>query len=86
MMGGRHTLGADYKIYQISFFVGFPIAIGAYVAICRVFPPPGLGISESLDSYESTEGFKPEIIEGTHDMEAGVEKGKETVAVVNATQ
>lgn len=52
VMGGDHLLGLDYKIYQMTYFVGMPLSILFYVTICKMFPPPGLGIAEGLEVYD----------------------------------
>lgn len=56
--------GADYNIYQMTFFVGWPLAATFYLVINRIFPPPGLGISEGLEGYDENE-----VIEGLPEEE-----------------
>ena len=55
--------GVDYKIYQMSFFVGYPIAVCTYIIINKIWPPEGLGIAEILpepEDGEISEGSTPE--------------------------
>lgn len=68
-MQGR-TSGVDYRIYQISFFVGYPVAVVTYIIINKLFPPEGLGIAEEL------EGPSDPIIEGEDP-----EKGKDSASI-----
>jgi NCS1 family nucleobase:cation symporter-1 len=62
--------GVDYKIYQISFFVGYPVAVVTYIIINKFFPPEGLGISEELE----TPPEEQTVVEGVV-VEEGSEKG-----------
>jgi NCS1 family nucleobase:cation symporter-1 len=59
--------GVDYKIYQMSFFVGYPIAVCTYI-INKIWPPEGLGIAETLpepEDNEIIEGSTPENLSGS---------------------
>lgn len=40
---GGYTDNAAVKIFQIYYFVGFPLGFITYVVACWVWPPPGLG-------------------------------------------
>jgi hypothetical protein len=60
IMGGKHILSVDYKLYQMTYFIGMPLSVIFYVVICKIFPPPGLGIAESLESDD----LGPKIIKG----------------------
>lgn len=35
----------------MTYFVGMPLSVIFYVIICKIFPPPGLGIAEGLEGY-----------------------------------
>ncbi|RDW57166.1 hypothetical protein BP6252_13814 [Coleophoma cylindrospora] len=78
-MQGR-TTGVDYRIYQISFFVGYPIAVVTYIIINKIFPPEGLGIEEDLEGPPEPviEGEDPEKIS---QKEAGLVKADEVKTV-----
>lgn len=58
--------GVDYKIYQMSFFVGYPMAVGTYILINKIWPVEGLGIAENLpeppEDRSFIEGETPENI------------------------
>jgi len=58
------TDGVAYRIYQMSFFVGYPIAVCTYIVINKIWPPEGLGIAENLseppEDGEVIEGSTPE--------------------------
>ncbi|KEY68266.1 hypothetical protein S7711_07020 [Stachybotrys chartarum IBT 7711] len=43
------TEGAAVRIYQITYIVGLTLGIILYMAVNKLFPPPGLGISEEFD-------------------------------------
>jgi hypothetical protein len=58
-MGGSNILGVDFKMYQITYFIGAPVSVALYVLVCRIFPPPGLGVSEDIN-YDRT----GEVIDG----------------------
>jgi hypothetical protein len=76
MIGPEKMLGADYKIFQITFFVGYPLAGLLYVAICKIFPPAGLGIQEQLDGYDTDVISSEDVIDGISATE-----GKDEVIV-----
>jgi NCS1 family nucleobase:cation symporter-1 len=46
MMGAKYTHGADYKMFQMSFFIGYPLAVVTHITINKIFPPNGLGLAE----------------------------------------
>jgi hypothetical protein len=78
MMG--EVSGADYNIYQMTFFIGWPLAATIYVVISRIFPPSGLGISEGLAGYD-----EDEVIEGLpakENLSSIQENGKEVTSTV----
>jgi NCS1 family nucleobase:cation symporter-1 len=62
MMGGVHLKSAAYNIYQMTFFVGYPLSGISYFIICKIFPPIGLGVQEELEGYDDE--IAPHIIEG----------------------
>lgn len=71
--------GADYNIYQMTFFVGFPL-VTFYLLINKFFPPPGLGISEDLEGYNDAD-----VIDGLsdgQDVEATGEKEKDVFSTL----
>ncbi|KAK1215185.1 hypothetical protein PQX77_022222 [Marasmius sp. AFHP31] len=35
------------KMFRITFFVGVSISFASYTLLCKIFPPPGLGLGES---------------------------------------
>jgi hypothetical protein len=79
MMGGKYLSGPAYNIYQMTFFVGFPLAVISYFTICKIFPPPGLGIQEELEGYGDNVEHG-DIIEGTKpDMRMGKDSTTESV-------
>lgn len=43
------TDGAAVRIYQITYIVGLTLGIILYMAVNKLFPPPGLGVSEAFD-------------------------------------
>lgn len=67
---------AGVKIFQINYFVGFPLGFLTYIALCHFFPPAGLGIRELMS--EDVGEVEPVIIEGE-----GVERIDEKGIVVN---
>lgn len=71
MMG--YTGGVDYRMYQMSFFVGYPIAVTTYIIINKFFPPEGLGIQVELEGPPET------VIEGVSGEESISEKEPEVV-------
>ena len=76
-MGGKNILGVDYKMYQVTYFIGMPLSVALYYIICQIFPPPGLGISESLpyNNDEVSEGSAPgEFTDIDEELAAQVEK------------
>jgi NCS1 family nucleobase:cation symporter-1 len=66
--------GPAYRIYQMSFFVGYPIAVITYIVINKFFPVEGLGIVEEL-AGEPIEGEIPEDI-STSEKGSGVAETK----------
>lgn len=67
---------AGVKIFQINYFVGFPLGFLTYIALCHFFPPAGLGVRELMS--EDVGEFEPVVIEGE-----GIEKIDEKGVVVN---
>ena len=56
-------------MFQMTYFIGMPLSVGFYCLICKLFPPAGLGISESLplndddDSVEDVISSEPKDVE-----------------------
>jgi NCS1 family nucleobase:cation symporter-1 len=55
------TSGAAVRIYQITYIVGFFLGCLLHMVVNKLFPPPGLGISEPFEGTDSNGGS---IIEG----------------------
>lgn len=64
MKGGDYINHADYKMYQMTFFIGYPFAGCLYIAINKIFPPSGLGISEELPGYGADISSSEIVIDG----------------------
>jgi len=62
-MGGKHTLSMGYKLYQMTYFIGVTLSVTFYTIICKLFPPPGLGIAEGPANYNDDLGSSM-VIEG----------------------
>jgi hypothetical protein len=77
-----HSYGVAYNIYQMTFFVGWPLALTFYIAINKFFPPPGLGVSEELEGYDDSEVIEG-VSESHDDFEAAGEK-KRSIALTAA--
>lgn len=60
---------AAVKIFQIDYFVGFPLGFITYIALCHFFPPAGLGFKELM--VESEEG-EVDVIQGEGIDDKGV--------------
>lgn len=73
-MGVKYETGADYRIYQMSFFVGYPLAVLLFVGLTKIWPPTGLGVEVALPGYESDGATDSEgVLEGMP-IEAYTEK------------
>ena len=70
---------AAIKIFQIYYFIGFPLGIVTYVTLCYLWPVAGLG--EKILMIESEEGTDSSIIEGE-----GIDQGDEKNVVVSEKQ
>ncbi|RDW57037.1 hypothetical protein BP6252_13909 [Coleophoma cylindrospora] len=76
MMGGEYLLRPEYKIYQMTFFVGYPLAGALHYLFSWLFPPVGLGIQEQLEGYD--EDGANDVIQGISVKTAGeIEKEAE---------
>lgn len=64
MMGGKYLLTADYKMYQMTFFIGYPLGLIFYVAICNIWPPSSVGIQENLPEIDESDVASTSIING----------------------
>lgn len=74
-MGVKYETRADYRVYQMSFFVGYPLAVLLFVGVTKIWPPSGLGVEVALPGYESDGAVDPEgILEGIP-VETYTEKG-----------
>lgn len=56
------TSNAGVKIFQIYYFVGFPLGALTYILLCTFWPPTGLGERESM--REDEDGTAPAVLEG----------------------
>jgi hypothetical protein len=36
-------------MFQLTYFIGFPLGFGSYVVLSKIWPPAGLGISETME-------------------------------------
>jgi hypothetical protein len=43
--------GGAVRIYQITYLFGLALGITLHLLVNRLFPPPGLGISEDFDEH-----------------------------------
>ena len=64
------TSGAAVRIYQITYIVGFFLGCLLHMIVNKVFPPPGLGISEPFEGLDENgesiiEGVAPSKDDGT---------------------
>jgi NCS1 family nucleobase:cation symporter-1 len=50
------------KIFQIDYFVGFPLGLITYLALSYFFPPAGLGVKELMS--ENGEEQESSVIDG----------------------
>jgi NCS1 family nucleobase:cation symporter-1 len=64
MMGGNYIIRTDYKMYQMTFFIGYPLSATLYIIFSKLFPPQGLGIAEELDGYDGDIIPSGNVIEG----------------------
>lgn len=64
MMGGEYLLTADYKMYQMTFFIGYPLGIIFYVTICKIWPPSHIGIQEDFPEPDESDGVSGTVIDG----------------------
>lgn len=64
MRGGDYSDRASYKMYQMTFFIGYPLSTILYIIFSKIWPPPGLGIAEELDSYDRELSPAETVIEG----------------------
>lgn len=82
MKDGDYINHADYKMYQMTFFIGYPLAGGLYIVINRIFPPEGLGIAEELPGYgeDISSGTVIEGIAADYDTEkVAVKQGAKSI-------
>lgn len=75
-----HAYGPAYRVYQISFFVGYPTAVIVYIIINKIFPPEGLGIAEELEE-EPEDTIKAADVEALSEKEAGVVEASLTKSI-----
>ena len=74
-MGVKYETGADYRIYQMSFFVGYPLAVLLFIGLSKIWPPTSLGVEVALPGYESDGAADSEgVLEGVP-VETYTEKG-----------
>lgn len=64
MIGGDALLRPEYKIYQMTFFVGYPLTLIVFLLISKFYPPEGLGIKENLPGFEEDSSASVAVIEG----------------------
>lgn len=65
------------RIYQLSYFIGLLMASIMYTLLCKVWPPEGLGISESLDDVDSiAESFEGVEVDSPGTYPSAIEVGK----------
>lgn len=77
MHDASYNTGVDYRMYQMSFFVGYPVAVVTYIIINKIWPVEGLGIQESLPE-PSEDG----VIEGESPSEHDLSSSEKDIAVV----
>jgi len=74
------TSNAGVKIFQIYYFVGFPLGALTYIVLCYFWPPAGLGEKEMMQEDEGETGvsvLEGEGIEPIDDKAVAItEKGK----------
>jgi NCS1 family nucleobase:cation symporter-1 len=69
------TDSAAVKIFQIYYFIGFPLGLITYVALAKIFPPAGLGEKVLMGENQAEQEIS--VIEGE-----GIEvNGDKSVAV-----
>ncbi|KAL0573503.1 hypothetical protein V5O48_008456 [Marasmius crinis-equi] len=49
------------KIFRLTFFVGLAISFVSYTVICKISPPPGLGLGESRHDDSMVFGLRDDI-------------------------
>jgi hypothetical protein len=69
-VAGYDPDSADIRIYQITYFVSWPLAFIAFMAINHFWPPEGLGIAEGLDE-QGTDGT---VTPSSNPEDCGLEK------------
>ncbi|PMD38368.1 hypothetical protein L207DRAFT_585270 [Hyaloscypha variabilis F] len=74
------TDGVAHRIYQMSFFVGYPIAVCTYILINKTWSPEGLGIAENLQELPED----GEIIEGS--IPENLSESEKDVGIVEVKQ
>jgi hypothetical protein len=82
-MQGKHLDSAAFNIYQMTWFVGFPLASITYFTICKIFPPTGLGIQEDLEGFGY--GRNNAVIEGKiPDAESAMTNEEKDISIATA--
>jgi NCS1 family nucleobase:cation symporter-1 len=57
-----NTSNAGVKIFQIYYFIGFPLGALTYIVLCQFWPPAGLGEREFMREDEDGNGVS--VLEG----------------------